>query len=241
VLRAACERSVPHPLGEALFHEALEHVWVLNQLIVDTEVDAAGLMTALDDLYAKMAHRRAFVGRAEVGDRLAPQMRAAGWQAERDVFCVLRRERDRPPAPGLAREVDEPAIRAVEAQTIDEHSPRDPQVADQLLQSRTACGRAGHARYFVGAADGIDACHATLYSDGVIAQVEDVGTITALRGRGLARAVCSAAVDAALAAGHELIFVVADDEDWPKDLYAKLGFDPVGKAWNFTRPPARPS
>jgi hypothetical protein len=48
-------------------------------------------------------------------------------------------------------------------------------------------------------------------------------------------------VDAALAAGHELIFVVADDEDWPKDLYAKLGFDPVGKAWNFTRPPAPPS
>ena len=114
-------------------------------------------------------------------------------------------------------------------------------MADQLLQSRSACGRAGRARYFVGAADGVDGCHATLYSDGVIAQVEDIGTITALRGRGLARAVCCAAVDAALEAGHELIFVVADDEDWPKDLYGKLGFDPVGKAWNCTRPPAHPS
>ena len=23
--------------------------------------------------------------------------------------------------------------------------------------------------------------------------------------------------------------------DWPKDLYARLGFDPVGRAWAFTR------
>ena len=36
--------------------------------------------------------------------------------------------------------------------------------------------------------------------------------------------------------GHELIFIVADDDDWPKDLYARLGFDPIGRAWAFTRP-----
>jgi hypothetical protein len=46
----------------------------------------------------------------------------------------------------------------------------------------------------------------------------------------------TAAVDAALAMGHELIFIVADEDDWPKDLYARLGFDPVGRAWAFTRP-----
>jgi hypothetical protein len=216
-------------------------VWVLNQLVVDTETDAAGLMAALDDLYRGLAHRRAFVERADVGDRLAPAMRAAGWLAERDVFSVLRRERDRAATPGLAREVDEPAIRAVEAQTIAEHSPQDALVVDQLLAARDVFGRAGSARYFVAAADGVDACHATLYSDGVIAQIEDVGTVMAFRGRGLARAVCSAAIDAAVAAEHDLIFIAADDDDWPKELYAKLGFDPVGKAWSFTRPPARPS
>ncbi|HEY7620383.1 MAG TPA: GNAT family N-acetyltransferase [Solirubrobacteraceae bacterium] len=216
-------------------------MWVLNQLVVDTDTDAGGLVSALDDLYAKMAHRRAFVEREDVGERLAPQMRAAGWQVEHDVYCVLRRARDRPPAPGLAREVDEPAIRAVEAQTIAEYPPGDPALVEQLLAARSAFGRDGAARYFVAASGGVDACHATLYSDGVIAQVEDVGTITAFRGRGLARAVCSAAIDAAREAGHELIFLVADDDDWPKELYRKLGFDPVGKAWNFTRPPAHPS
>ena len=171
-----------------------------------------------------------------VGEDLAPDLRAAGWLVERDVFMVLRRDRDRSAEPGLAREVDEATIRAVEAQTIGEEPYGEPAVVDQLLASRAAFGRAGRARYFVAASEGVDACHTTLYSDGVVAQIEDVGTLKALRGRGLARAACSAALDAAIAAGHELVFVVADDEDWPKELYAKLGFDPVGRPWAFTRP-----
>ena len=209
---------------------------MLNQLSVDADTDAGGLTAALDELYGHLAHRRAFVERPEVGERMASTLRRTGWLVERDVFMVLRRGRDRPPEPGLAREVDEATIRAVEAQTIGEEPYGTPPIVEQLLGSRSAFGRAGDARYFVAAADGIDACHTTLYSDGVIAQVEDVGTLKAMRGRGLARAACSAAIDAALEAGHELVFLVADDEDWPKQLYAKLGFDPVGRPWAFTRP-----
>jgi GNAT superfamily N-acetyltransferase len=227
---------MPHPLGEAFFDDALASVWVLNQLSVDADTDADGLIGALDELYGHLPHRRAFVERPEVGERLAPALRDAGWLAERDVFMVLRRERDRAAEPGLAREVDEPTIRAVEAQTIGEEPYGEPAIVEQLLASRSAFGRAGNARYFVAAADGVDACHTTLYSDGVMAQVEDVGTLKAMRRRGLARAACSAAVDAALDAGHELVFLVADDNDWPKELYGKLGFDPVGRPWAFTRP-----
>jgi ribosomal protein S18 acetylase RimI-like enzyme len=236
VRRAAAQRSTPHPLGEAFFDDELPRVWVLNQLSVDAQTDADELIAALDELYGHLPHRRAFVESEEVGARLANDMRAAGWLVERDVFMVLRRERDRPAQPGLAREVDEATIRAVEARTIGEEPYGEPAVVEQLLASRAAFGRAGRARYFVAASEGIDACHTTLYSDGVIAQIEDVGTLKALRGRGLARAACSAALDAAIAAGHELVFIVADDEDWPKALYAKLGFDPVGRPWAFTRP-----
>jgi ribosomal protein S18 acetylase RimI-like enzyme len=211
-------------------------VWVLNQLSVDATTDADGLIGALDELYSHLPHRRAFVESAEVGERLAPDVRAAGWLVERDVFMVLRRERDRDAQPGLAHEVDEATIRAVEAQTIAEEPHGEPAMVQQLLASRAAFGRAGGARYFVAASDGVDGCHATLYSDGVVAQIEDVGTLRALRRRGLARAACSAALDAAIAAGHELVFIVADDEDWPKDLYTRLGFDAVGRPWAFTRP-----
>jgi GNAT superfamily N-acetyltransferase len=235
--RGACERSVPHALGEAYFSSTLPHVWVLNQLAVDSETGADELVFALDDLYAAFDHRRALVVRPELGTRLAPAFKAAGWLVQRDMVMALRRERDRGAQPGVAREVDEPTVRAVEAKTIaEDEPPHSPTVAGQLLAGRSALGRAGRARYFVGAAEGIDACHATLYSDGMIAQVEDVGTAKAYRGRGLARAVCSAAVDAALDAGHELVVIAADDDDWPKKLYARLGFDGVGTRWCFTRP-----
>ena len=234
--RGAAERSARHALGEAFFHDELPRVWVLNQLSVDADTDADGLIAALDALYADLPHRRAFVERPDVGERLAPELRAAGWLVERDVFMVLRRDRDRAASPGLAREVDEATIRAVEARTIAEEPYGEPAVIEQLLASRSRFGGAGAARYFVAAGDGVDGCHATLYSDGVVAQIEDVGTLKAMRGRGLARAACSAALDAATEAGHELVFIVADDEDWPKDLYAKLGFDPVGRPWAFTRP-----
>ena len=91
-------------------------------------------------------------------------------------------------------------------------------------------------RFFVGAADGVDACITTLYSDGAVAQIEDVATLRDYRRRGLARATVTMAIDAALEMGHELVFIVADDDDWPKDLYERLGFDPVGRACAFTRP-----
>ena len=104
--RGAAQRSASHALGEAFFDDALPRVWVLNQLSVDADVDAAGLVAALDELYRHLPHRRAFVERSDVGTRLAPEMRAGGWLVERDVFMALRRERDRDPEPGLAREVD---------------------------------------------------------------------------------------------------------------------------------------
>ena len=31
------------------------------------------------------------------------------------------------------------------------------------------------------------------------------------------------------------IFIVADEADWPKELYARLGFDIIGRTWEFMR------
>ena len=40
-------------------------------------------------------------------------------------------------------------------------------------------------------------------------------------------------------AGHPLVFLVADDEDWPKELYGRLGFEPRGHSWELVREPSR--
>jgi len=151
---------------------------------------------------------------------------------------ALRRPRDRPPAAGLAREVDAATHRAAEAATIrEEPYGRDEEVVRQLVGMRTALADAvPAARFFVGSVDGVDAAVTTLYSDGATAQVEDVATLRDYRRRGLARAAVSAAIDAAVEMGHRFVFIVADDDDWPKELYGRLGFDPIGRAWSLLRP-----
>ena len=80
----------------------------------------------------------------------------------------------------------------------------------------------------------VSGCH--LYSDGVVAQVEDVSTLPECRGRGYARALVSAAIEPARAGGHEPVFVVADADDWPQELYRRMGFDAVGTVLPATRP-----
>jgi predicted GNAT family acetyltransferase len=74
-----------------------------------------------------------------------------------------------------------------------------------------------------------------LYTDGVTAQVEDVYTVPAWRNRGCARRLITRAIALAWEAGHELVFIVADDDGWPKHLYARLGFDPIGRMGMFHR------
>jgi predicted GNAT family acetyltransferase len=161
-----------------------------------------------------------------------------GWLVEHDLYMALRRPRDRPAEPGLVREVDAATHRLAEAATVrEEPYGRDEDVVRQLVGMRTALADAvATARFFVGRADGVDAAVTTLYSDGATAQVEDVATLRDYRRRGLARAAVSAAIDAAVEMGHRFVFIIADDEDWPKELYGRLGFDPIGRAWSITRP-----
>ena len=90
-------------------------------------------------------------------------------------------------------------------------------------------------RYIGGLVDGRHVGNTTVYIEGDIVQVEDVATLRAFRGRGVARAMVSLAIDVARDTDADLIWIAADDNDWPKELYAKLGFRPMGRIFSFTR------
>jgi predicted GNAT family acetyltransferase len=96
--------------------------------------------------------------------------------------------------------------------------------------------RAG-ARFFVVRVGGEIVAIAELYVLGGVGQVEAVYTLEAYRGRGFGRAVVLAASKAARDRGADLVFLDADDEDWPKVLYGKLGFDDLGRFWSFVKSP----
>jgi predicted GNAT family acetyltransferase len=106
-----------------------------------------------------------------------------------------------------------------------------------VVDATQLAGREGNARHFAVRVSGEVASAADLYSDGRTAQVEDVATTSEHRGRGYATAVVLRAVEEALATGHDFVFLVADAEDWPKELYVRLGFAPLGHTWTFLKTP----
>jgi predicted GNAT family acetyltransferase len=95
--------------------------------------------------------------------------------------------------------------------------------------------KAANSRIFGIVEDGEVVSSAQLYSDGSTAQVEEVATMPAYRGRGHAKALVTRAVGEAVADNHEFIFLVADGDDWPKKLYTRLGFEEVGSRFAFLR------
>jgi GNAT superfamily N-acetyltransferase len=105
----------------------------------------------------------------------------------------------------------------------------------QLSEHRRVLAEAG-ARFFVAFADGAPASRCELYPGSDVAQIEDVGTVEAFRNRGLSRAVVLRAVAEARASGAGTVFLEADEDDWPKDLYGRLGFDVLGRWSAFHQP-----
>ena len=95
--------------------------------------------------------------------------------------------------------------------------------------------RAFGARFFLARIDGDPAGLCELHMHGSDAMVENVVTLERFRGRGVARSVILRAIDVARDEGARRVFIVADADDWPKELYARLGFDRIGWELGFTK------
>lgn len=237
------ERVVPFRFGRAFFTDSLPLVWDLNVLRVEEHagVTAEALAAEAERVHgdASHAHRRIALSDERAGERLAEPFRALGWQVDRFLLMAWRGEGERSAAAGgNVEEVDAAALRPLrEAIIRGEPWATSDEVVRMVADAARLTGRAGNARHFAVRADGEVASAADLYSDGRTAQVEDVATAPEHRGRGYATAVVLRAVEEALASGHDFVFLVADAEDWPKELYARLGFAPLGHKWAFLKPP----
>jgi GNAT superfamily N-acetyltransferase len=241
LLSAAVQRTEPHPLGLLLFDDRRPRVWVHNQLHVTGPAgDIDDLIRVLDEHYGHLDHRRAVIEDEVEGRRLAAGFRDRGWQVETHVYMALREPPDHEPDERLAAEVGAAEHDAIERRTVAESSfATDDDMIEQLMGAHDdERGAADDARCIAGFADGEPAGHTIVYRAGDVAQVEHVVTLSALRGRGVARAMVSLATH--LAAGADLVWLAADNDDWPKELYSKLGFRPIGRTVVLTRTPAAP-
>ena len=111
-----------------------------------------------------------------------------------------------------------------------------PVVVEKFADFRQVVQRAANGRFFAQIIDGRTAGLCELYLVDGLAQVEHVDTLEEFRGRGIARNVVLRAVQEARTAGADLIVISADLNDWPIELYRRLGFDEIGRVWAFTKP-----
>ncbi|MEO8423128.1 MAG: GNAT family N-acetyltransferase [Actinomycetota bacterium] len=235
-------RLVPFTWGTAYLNDGYPERWDSNFLWVDHDelvADAAELAAEADRVLgeAGLVHREIRIDDDAHGRSVAADLARAGYGGDRLVAMALRRPADRPLSSAAAEEVDLATLRpALEIVLRREPWATTEEIVRALADFRGELERHAGARFFCTRVDGEIAGMCELYIRGSIAQIEDVNTLEEFRDRGLARAMVRRAADEAIAGGADLVFLHALDDDWPKELYAKLGFDPIGYVWSFVRP-----
>ena len=201
-------------------------------------VGADELVADADRILSGFEHRQVVVEREALWRTLEADFAAAGWQRDAVVYMTHERPPDRMPDLSAVREVGHDDVYAAEEHFLrDEPGTTTPEARHQVMQHNRHIGELLGERCFA-AFDGDAVCaYAKLRHRDGIAQVEDVAVAPEHRGAGLGRLVTSAALAAGLALEPELLFIVADEEDWPKELYGRLGFEPAGRIRAFLRPP----
>jgi N-acetylglutamate synthase-like GNAT family acetyltransferase len=233
-------RIEPFDYGTAFFDEKNRQRYSSNFLLVDSSreaVTAEALMSAADEILGGSGyeHRQIDVENDQLGGRLSTELAKHSYKVERNVIMVQRRQPDRQ----SDLDVDELTFAEVKPLREETYRRRPWAKSEEVVQSFTEehgkYERVIGARFFAVSFEGSLAGCCELYVDGLDAQVEFVDTLEEFRGRGVARAVVLRAAAAARTAGAKHVFIVADEDDWPKDLYARLGFDRIGRTWQFAR------
>ncbi len=226
------ERVVPLPHGTGLFCDSLPDVYDANGVRLERPTDDVNeLVAEIDGAMETFHHRRLIVHGED--DSLETALGERGWDASLHLVMARTREPDRRVDTSAVREVAfDDLLEARRPSTLDEPWGTD-ELADQLDGAKRRVQAAVPTRFFAAEVDGAVAAYCELRDDGSVAQIEDVATLPAYRGRGLGRVIVQAAADAA--AGREVLFLEAIEDDWPRELYAKLGFDVVGTRRLFTR------
>jgi ribosomal protein S18 acetylase RimI-like enzyme len=228
-------REVESPFGRAVYTDELPRRLDGNYLWVDRSAEPEELVAEA----ARLERRLIFVPDPELGDELAPWFEQQGWRIDRHVVMAQLRKPDRDADLSLVHEVAEPDLREARKRVLANEPWATPQVLDQIFASKALIGERVRTRFFAVKLEGEVVSYSDLYLDESDAQVEDVGTVPERRNEGHASTVVLGAIAEARQAGADFVFLVADANDWPKELYGKLGFDVVGHYTKFFAPPVK--
>lgn len=228
------ELVVPFAYGTALSVPSLPDVYDLNIVRVEREGPIGELIAAADELQASFHHRKIVVHDSALGAQLAPGFQAAGWSAAGHVHMAQLREPDRADDTAQVAELSLSELAPAHLTSTLRVEWGNERIAERLLAARRRRARAVPTRHFGVREEGRVVAYCDLYETGGVAQIEDVNTLAEARGRGYGRALVARAAAEARSAGADLVFLDALQDDWPRELYSKLGFEIVGESYLFS-------
>jgi ribosomal protein S18 acetylase RimI-like enzyme len=233
-----CDEVVRTAHGTAILTPSLPLVWQVNAIRVeDPQASVAQLTAEAEQVQGAFGHRKLVMHDERLGKRLAPELTKAGWNVFRVLIMLRRRPPERPEESADAAEVSrDVGAAALAAFRREQPFGWQDEAVRQLAEMDNRYTSVLAARDFASPPDD-PACACRLYTHDGLAQVDEVGTVEARRGRGHARAAVAAAADAATADGCEQVFIVTDAADWPQELYRRLGFDEIGATYEFLKLP----
>jgi ribosomal protein S18 acetylase RimI-like enzyme len=207
--------------------------WDYNVVRVerDTAMSADALVAFADEALAGLAHRRVDFELADAAAPLRPRLEALGWRTTRLVW--MRHEADPPPGPEVpVEEVPYDAVHDLRLAWQREDFPSlEPSAGqdqpDFFAQAREVALRRD-ARVLAARDAGAPVGFALLEHEGETAEIAQVFVHPEHRGRGIGTALTRAAIGAAGTVRD--LWIVADDEGRPKELYRRLGFRPAWAA-----------
>lgn len=232
-MAAVCDVVEPWEHGTVLRATRYPSYYDYNVVRVEDDpgLSAAELTAFADAHLAGLAHRRLDFELVEAADPVRADLEGAHWEATRLIW--MRHEEPLPPGPEIEVErVDYDSVLELRHAWHDEDFPdlsRDYIAnARELAMTREVEVLAVQERAeLVG--------FAQLVRLGGSAEISQVYVRPGYRGGGRGTAITRAAIEAA--GDVDNLWIVADDEDRPKELYARLGFRPAWTAIEFLRAP----
>lgn len=222
----AGDNEEPAPLGTAIRDSRFPRRQDSNFLLVDRPAAGTDIAVELRRLGLPIAN---VVDESLLVDETGVEVQHRG--------LVMVHRGPVPASSRAAVEVRRQALEPLRRGRIISQPWGSDEVADQLLGAREVLEQRLTVRYFASLEGDRVAAGTDLYLEPPDAQIEDVSTEPDLLNRGHGTAVVVAAIAAAYEAGADFVFLVADAEDWPKEWYARLGFEPVGR-YVKVRPPS---
>jgi GNAT superfamily N-acetyltransferase len=222
--------------GVALYDDELRRVYDANFVRFERgfeSLTAAVVAELADELQASLSHRKVVIPDDAAAARVTGGLRARGWRLA--TLVTMAYGGGRVPESG-AEQVDPRGLRDARRRALED-GERDPDAVRQIVAFTERVARAVPTRLFAARPAGVGEIGAfcSLFQADGIGQVDEVTTVLRHRRQGLGTAVVRAAVWASVLAGDSLCFLVADEADWPKEWYARLGFAEIGRRFELLR------